>query len=334
MIATLMQKFTCVYFLSLIFSFSQVQGQSYTERTNYWSVGFQLNAMNYFGDLNPQTDFASTEISLTRPGFGLQAEYKFHPNFRIRFGAIAGRLQGDDFVSANPDNPNTIYRYARNLHFRNDILEVSSIFIFDLLSNKERFYNERSFVPYLFGGVGVFYHNPKAKVPLASAIQPGEWVSLQPLGTEGQGRAGFRNKYSKVQVSFPVGIGFRIHVSPRVNLSIESGMRITMTDYLDDVSGEYAGYEILGDDLARIMSDRSGELNAALGSETRNSTALDTQFGPVTTTNTSDGNTYTHYNGYGDAGEIRGKSSHDFFFMSGFSFNYIISVKRYRPIKR
>ncbi len=327
-------KFIYVYFLYLLVSAFQAQAQVQSNRNNYWSVGFQLNAMNYFGDLNPQSSFASTELSLTRPGFGIQAEYKFHPHFRVRFGAIAGRLQGDDFVSANPQDPEGIYRYARNLHFRNDLAEVSSIFIFDILPSRGRFYGERSFVPYIFGGIGMFYHNPKAKVPLTSAIQPGEWISLQPLGTEGQGRPGFDKKYALIQASIPVGIGFRISINPRFNVSIESGLRLTFTDYLDDVSGEYAGQEVLGDDLTRIMADRSGELNAAVGNETRNTTELDTKFGTAISTNTTDGNTYTHYKGYGTANDIRGKSSFDYFFVSGFHFNYVISVKRYRPLKR
>ncbi len=324
-----------IYFfiLCLIPCISTAQPR-FNQRNTYWSVGLQLNSMNYFGDLNPQTSFMSTDFSQTRPGFGLQAEYKFHANFRFRVSAMAGRLQGDDSKAANPNTPQGIYRYTRNLHFRNDLAELSTVLVFDLFSNDNRFYASKTFVPYLFAGVGVLYHNPKAKTPENSPISPNEWVSLQALGTEGQGNPGFADKYSLIQISVPIGIGIRCQINPRFNLSFETGLRMTFTDYLDDVGGNYPGYEALSDPLARIMSDRSSEVNAVLSGEVRNHELIESRLGSPVTTTTSDGNTYTHYKGFGEVNEIRGKGSNDYFISTGVHLNYIISVRRYRPMRR
>ena len=45
----------------------------------------------------------------------------------------------------------------------------------------------------------------------------------------------------------PAGIGFKIGLNKRTNLGIETGIRQTFTDYLDDVSGVYPDIEKLSE---------------------------------------------------------------------------------------
>ncbi|MDE5742855.1 MAG: hypothetical protein K2H62_00715, partial [Bacteroidales bacterium] len=66
-----------------------------------------------------------------------------------------------------------------------------------------------------------------------------EWVALQPLHTEGQGLNDGPKNYSLTQFAIPFGIGFRYSISPRVAIGVEWTMRLTFSDYIDDVGGVY-----------------------------------------------------------------------------------------------
>jgi hypothetical protein len=96
----------------------------------------------------------------------------------------------------------------------------------------------------------------------------GEWVDLQPLGTEGQRvllqEEDTNNKikpYNRIQVAIPFGIGFRFRLSTKLDISSEFSFRYSFTDYLDDVSGNYIDLGAFGEnDLAKALSYRSNEV--------------------------------------------------------------------------
>jgi hypothetical protein len=106
---------------------------------------------------------------------------------------------------------------------------------------------------YVFAGVAGIYFNPQA-------YTRGEWHSLHPLHTEGQGLPGFNKHYSRINVAFPVGIGMKFKISPYRSLGVEAGWRFTLTDYIDDVgSGRYPSTQIMKEnfgDIAAILSYR------------------------------------------------------------------------------
>jgi hypothetical protein len=94
--------------------------------------------------------------------------------------------------------------------------------------------------PYFFGGVAVFKFNPY------TFDENNEKTYLQPLSTEGQGIEGYSVKpYKLTQLSLPFGGGIKYAFSDRVRLGVELGIRKTFTDYLDDVSTNYAGEDDL-----------------------------------------------------------------------------------------
>jgi hypothetical protein len=80
---------------------------------------------------------------------------------------------------------------------------------------------------YLFGGVGGFYFNPKAKFNNA-------WVELKPLRTEGQGLEGGPDEYSNFSLCIPMGIGIRKQLSKVLSVGLEMQYTKTFTDYIDD----------------------------------------------------------------------------------------------------
>ena len=124
-----------------------------------------LTPLNYFGDLAPKSSATSTDISFTRPGFGVHLDRKIGTRYWVRGSLLYGRLQGSDFESASPDDESARFRYVRNLQFRNDIFEFSAQGVIDITPNYSTFLGRPTLNPYVFGGVAVVYHNPKGLVP-------------------------------------------------------------------------------------------------------------------------------------------------------------------------
>ena len=182
-------------------------------------VGLFAGISNYQGDLS--------EKPYQAPGAaaGLLVTYPVTARIQLRTGITIARVSGADSLNAKPD-----FR-LRNLSFQSTITEFQ-LAVEYLLLNPEK----RSWTPYLFGGLAFFHFNPY------SYDQNGTKIFLQPLGTEGQGLEGYPQKdlYAKTQLALPFGGGVRFSLNENMRLSLEIGLRKLFTDYLDDVSGNYA----------------------------------------------------------------------------------------------
>lgn len=225
------QFFTHTLALLLVLALvaTDVSAQQFTKRKQYNSVGVSLNAMNYFGDITPKPSIPSFRAGATRPNVGLSFTHRFAPRISARAALAYGRITGDDAKAADQNDSEARYRYNRNMNFRNDILELSAVGIFDLIENRNNYLKRPDFVPYLFGGVGVMHHNPKG------LDANGNYVALQALKTEGQSSG-----YSLTQFVIPFGAGARYKLNRSFDIGLELGFRKTFTDYLDDVSTNYA----------------------------------------------------------------------------------------------
>ncbi|MEM7036630.1 MAG: DUF6089 family protein [Bacteroidota bacterium] len=216
-------------------------------RTRYFYVGVSLGATNYKGDLDD-----NFTLKFTKPGVGFLGGYKFHPHMSVRLAFNQGWMKASDAKAARD-----IPRRRRNLSFRSPISEGSLVFVYEFFANDRKFKYRPQYTPYLFAGVAAFAFNPQAKLG-------DDWYDLQPLGTEGQHLTdcGYENcptPYSLVQVSFPFGAGIRYKLSDKIDLSVEMGLRKTLTDYLDDVSGNYPDLDRMRSEMgevAALLSDR------------------------------------------------------------------------------
>lgn len=211
-----------------------------------WELCGAFGASNFLGDLggadqDGTNGFRDMEFVATRHAVGLGLQYRLSEKFLTRTMLYHAKVYGADSLTKS-----TFRRY-RNLSFRSPIVELSSIIIFSL--NKEqaghryalkgvRGRKELNINTYFFTGIGVFYFNPKAYLG-------DKWVALQPIGTEGQGRPGApkNNKYSRISVCIPIGMGFRKSVSKQFVVGVEYGIRKTFTDYIDDVSTNYYRFD-------------------------------------------------------------------------------------------
>ena len=305
-------------------SYSQRIFPRFTE--SYMSAGVQLSSMHYFGDLNPTNNYVSTEFGLTRPAITLSLSRKFSDHFHLRADLSYGQIRGDDFESADPTHPRHKFRYARNLHFRNNILEFAVIGVYDIFASHGSFTERKRFTPYILAGAAVFNHNPQAKTPIE---QGNVWTDLQPLGTEGQqsGKTGYAKPYSLIQPAIIGGVGARWKLTNFSSIAFEVSLRYTFFDHLDDVSGLYPDMGDLQSDLARTMSARSLETQAAVSGTTR-----EMPVGPAVTVVGSDGNNYNILNGFGERRDKRGEGGfNDIYVMAGFRFEIIINKTARRP---
>jgi len=172
------------------------------------------------------------------------------------------RISGADSLSTYAP------RKERNLHFRNDIFELTLRVEYHFYSAQDitsRGKTRIDFGAYAFLGGGGFYHNPKA-------FYGTKWVALQPLGTEGQGRIEKVNKkgqlkpfkkYSRIQGNVLGGFGITYTIKRKWRIGVEATARKTFTDYLDDVGDRYVDASVLDDGteegaMAVALSNRSG----------------------------------------------------------------------------
>lgn len=288
------QLFTNILALLLVVSLvaTEASAQQFSKRKQYNSVGVSINAMNYFGDIVPKASIPSLRFAATRPNIGVNFTHRFAPRISARAALSYGRITGDDEKAADKTDPDAKYRYHRNMNFRNDIVELSAVGIFDLIANRNNYIKRPDFVPYVFAGVSVFHHNPKGLVKggsIPTTLEAGSYVNLQPLKTEG-------TDYSLTSISIPFGGGVRYKVNKSFDIGLEIGWRKTFTDYLDDVSKTYIPVTNLNSDAAKYFGNGI--------------------------TRTDDGD-FVNFN---SPGEMRGKGNeNDWYIVTGINVNYILA---------
>ncbi len=226
-------------FLTIILLFGYNSNAQVVSNTE---IGILGGTSYYLGEIN------NKHFDYVMPCGGLVIRKNIDRRIVLKGEFIAGAVRAND--SRNSDD--TI-KFNRNLHFRSSIYELSGQIEFNFLPY-ETGNPLYPFTPFIFAGVSLFKFNPEAEAT------NGEWVELQPLGTEGQGTTSFqeRKKYALTQLSIPMGGGFKISINKTFNIILEYGIRKTFTDYLDDVSTTYTGGNLIDmSPLAIEMSDKS-----------------------------------------------------------------------------
>ena len=199
---------------------------------------------NYQGDLQ-EKHFTTSQA---KGAVGLGLRYDLSNHFSVRTNFTYATLGADDKYNRQADLRD------RNLSFRTKITEGNLLLDYNILN-----LNYHTLTPYVFAGVAVFHYNPYAYDSV------GNKVYLKPLSTEGEGLAAYpdRAAYHLTQFAIPFGAGIRWKFTENITLSYELGLRKTFTDYLDDISNNYADQTILAaakGAKAVEMAWRGGEL--------------------------------------------------------------------------
>lgn len=252
-------------------------------------VGFSY----YYGDLN----IANTSQSIALFGdffdaknfkmsYSLGYRYNFEQRFSLGLNLYHMYVSGYDSDNKTTETSGSAYyRKIRNLSFHSTINEGFIDLRFEpFRTTKNWAKNKFHISPYVGGGIGLFMFNPK------TFTNSGQEVELQPLGTEGQGIAGYADPYSLLQFTIPLNAGIRFTPKSRnFSLNLDFNYNHTFTDYIDDVSTTYADIN----DLQSAYQTTNPSVYA-LVSELYDRRA--TEF---------------------KSPDIRGKSNHDDFFMTG-----------------
>mgnify|MGYP003887784785 CR=1 FL=1 len=242
---------------------SDLYGQSYKNYfVPYSTVGFGVGTSSYYGDLAAYRRVVGSTFKMIR--WNVSGEYTRHftPRFAARASLTWARIAGDDFVMNQNRGKVNNNLFLRNLHFRNDIKELAAVGIYKITPDGRSYDRRSQFGAYVFGGVALFAHNPKARLPVDPVtLEKQRWVALQPLGTEGQGQVDGPKLYSLVNVAFPIGFGLRYKVNPKFDISAELGFRFTNSDYLDDVSQmDYPDPSTFAEPTGMELSNRAFEV--------------------------------------------------------------------------
>ncbi len=191
-----------------------------------------VNAQNFHLDLfagtsNYQGDLQDKRFTFNQAhfagGFGLS--YDLTDHFSLRTGISFGKVSGDDKLGRNQ---------IRNLNFTSKITEGMlgvNYYITPLA--------DHALTPYVFAGVAVYHFDPYTH------DTAGNKFYLKPLSTEGEGFITGKNNYNLTQVAIPFGGGVKLSLTDNINVGLEVGFRKLLTDYLDDVSGNYVDETLL-----------------------------------------------------------------------------------------
>lgn len=296
------------------------KAQKFKPSYRYWMVGVDVGAATYHGDLNPRNNYTHSHWTSVRPSLGANLTWRYSPRFSFRGGVTYARLHGADQTKSNVSfNEGNVHsegaRYTRNLSFFNNVIELKAEAMADLFENRRNLRSKVQWTPYAAVGVGLIYHNPMAEYK-------GEKYNLRKLGTEGQLLDGGKT-YSSFQFVVPMTVGIRYRINDAIDVALELGARMTFTDYLDDVSGNYVDKRLLGDpsSVESLLSDRSIEKEVHPDIQ---------ELAGVRQYTDAEGYSWTEsYGGYQD-NQPRGNSKdNDWYMITAFHITYIFHPKTY-----
>ena len=226
--------------------FSQpLKAQYYFYNNKYYDNAVVFEIGGTFGVMNSLTDLGGKKgvgkkfikdlnWQNAKPSFGFYAMAMYKNMIGLRLEGTFGDIKSYDSILKNVKTT-TFGRYERNLSFKSKISEFQLALEIHPLMFKD-FDGEEppSISPYGVIGVGYYSFDPKAKLN-------GQWYSLQPLHTEGQGFKEYpdRTPYKLNQLNISAGVGVKYEINSMLNARLEFNHRILSTDYLDDVSTDY-----------------------------------------------------------------------------------------------
>lgn len=213
-----------------------------------WSIGTNFGMSDLWGDVGTQSpvDHYNNSKYWKKVCFvgGIFGRYTVHPCFALRFMLNYGTLYATDQwnynlahgSSATTQGNDGYQRYARNQNAKDDMFETLAMMeLIPFRLNPDSRMAAHAGQPYIAVGIGVFHFTPYSTVANSA-----NWVNTYDLHLEGQGFGpGFPPQFSLWQMAVPIALGYRWDIGQHINLGIEYMWRMTMTDYLDGVSGSY-----------------------------------------------------------------------------------------------
>ncbi len=232
-------------------------GKLYAQSGNTgWQLSLGGGFMNYYGDLSPYriqhgSDwqkvfkfFQYNKHYVPEASWGISLEKRFTSGMGILFQANKGSFaMSDRYRAPNGDYDRMSEHWDRALNFKTDIWDAGLALTFHA-DNGKFLYSNAFFAPYFFIGAG--FTSFKVKGDLYNSegepynyanpgVEPdGKYeTDLRPLMTETY------KEYPNVVPYADLGIGVKLRLSSVVSLTLQSDIKYSFSDYLDDVSGKY-----------------------------------------------------------------------------------------------
>jgi hypothetical protein len=248
-------------FLSILILmlFIQSKAQVMDAYVHEGEFGIGIGAGHYLGDLTAGMKWFNLKPKIAG---GIFFRKQFNNYVGIKVAANYAFVGYSDKYISYKDN---FAQKSRNLSFNTNIWELSVSGDFNFFRFQPGF-DEYRFTPYVSLGIGAFSYDPYAYLG-------GEKYFLRPIGTEGQqDKTNYPNltPYSTMAVCFPVGFGMKYSINEKINIFGEMVYRFTTTDYIDDVSGNYAPDAFAPDangnpSIGYLLQDRSYEWGTPFG---------------------------------------------------------------------
>mgnify|MGYP000050043806 CR=1 FL=1 len=234
-----MKKQAFIYFfLFLLGSFVMAQDfLSWQMNDRYFTAQAGFGFASYRGELKHN---GSIQNEISNISLGVEARLLPKVGARIEIGRYS--IRGHDRHA-----PDSSYAQQRNLSFSSTNYEISVQGIFYMKKYAGAYYKRHKVDPYLLAGVGATFISPTAELA-------GQQYNLYDLQTED-------TEYSRFTMIFPVGAGLKWKINPFLNFTTEITYRFTLSDYLDDVSGNYPQNPGPGADLLSNRKDEVGVIN-------------------------------------------------------------------------
>ncbi|MEQ9404534.1 MAG: hypothetical protein RIM99_13150 [Cyclobacteriaceae bacterium] len=224
-------------FILLLFSSQCAFAQNFLSwqfKDRYFSFTLGSGSATYFGELNnPNT----INGRLSQINAGIEARL---------LSKVGARIEATWFSINGSDSnaPDSSFQRQRNLSFNSRNFQIQLNGIYYLKRYQGDFYKRWIADPYLLSGVGYMFYNPTADLG-------GETFSLREALTEG-------TSYEKWTLTIPLGMGLKFKINEFANFNVEASWHFTLTDYLDDVSGNYASE--FTNATAELLSNRKDEI--------------------------------------------------------------------------
>ena len=227
-------------FLSVVISLTasdKAHAQNFFQndyKDRFFSAAVGTGQNGYFGELNYKNNI--------RRGFR-NAVASFEARLLDKLSA---RAEFTYFTISGADKfaPDSTFERQRNLSFQSRSFELNLSTMLYFFSYPKSYKHRNKWEPFLSLGVGVTRFNP-------TTVLEGESYVLRDIMTEGVA-------YDRYTLVFPVGLGVKARITDYLGVILEAGYRFTLTDYLDDVSADYADFP--DNTIQQRLSNRKDEI--------------------------------------------------------------------------
>ncbi len=221
-----------------------------------WKLSIGGGYMDYYGDVSPYRIlhwddwqkafkfFRFNDNYIPEASFGLSLEKRFSPGMGLMLQFNKGAFaMSDRYQKPNDDYDVDAPHWDRALNFKTNVYDAGLAITFHS-DNGKLLREDAFFAPYLFLGAGLSYFEVKGDLYDADgnpynysnpnvALDGDFETDLRDVMTE------TNEKYDNVVPYADLGIGIKFRLSRVVSLSVQTDVKYSFSDYLDDVSGEY-----------------------------------------------------------------------------------------------